>query len=300
MNLPKLKVVFIFLIIAIINGSSATHEVSEINHYKNIVNWKRPMSQEEKKNVLEMIKYSVTTVENLCEKCKKWSSYTICYPLLWKTGNADKIAYQSIRRYIHFPDVYRHLQNLAKNTAFQGYYSNAFQVNTTYHWDDLEMKTTLNADKCYRMLFHDNKFKKRIDVLKAILMMSYLIEQENNEIGKRKILYRKHEIYTDWEQDYQESKIIQINRFLSTSKEKFLNTDKYEDFGSRRMYITINIPPGIPCGMDVEKFSSYPEEREVLIPPGTLFRITKVEKNRRLSTDIVEIEMTCLAVKKVF
>ena len=59
------------------------------------------------------------------------------------------------------------------------------------------------------------------------------------------------------------------------------------------MYIIINIPPGIPCGMDVEKFSSYPEEREVLIPPGTLFRVTKVEKKIR----IVEIEMTCLAVK---
>ena len=49
----------------------------------------------------------------------------------------------------------------------------------------------------------------------------------------------------------------------------------------------------VPCGMDVEKFSSYPEEREVLIPPGTLFRVTKVEKKIR----IVEIEMTCLAVK---
>ena len=42
MNLPKLKVVFIFFIITIINGK--------------IVNWKKPMSLVEKKNVLARIR----------------------------------------------------------------------------------------------------------------------------------------------------------------------------------------------------------------------------------------------------
>ena len=179
------------------------------------------------------------------------------------------------------------LQDLAKNANFQEYYSNepgkyAYKVNSKLSYDTNEWELP-----CFGRLLLLHNLNKDALALNTILMISYLIEHENKEIGERKILYRKLNFYTDWEQDYQESQIIQINRFLSTSRDKFLNC---KNFRYRPMFITINIPTGIPCGMDVGmgKFSPF-AEREVLIPPGTSFRITKVEKKQ-----IAEIEMTCL------
>ena len=289
MNLLKLKV-FIFLnlfITTIITASTSTttHEESEINHDVNITNWKMPISPEEKKNVLEMIKHLVKVEEKFREKCRFWVWWRI------PGTTADEIAEYYIKKYTNGGEYCRMQQDLAKNANFQEYYSNepgkyAYKVNSeiSYDTDDWEMP---KMNECSRKSWNLSKDKL---ALETILMTSYLIEHENKEIDKRKILYRKHSFYADWEKDYQESKIIQINRFLSTSREKF-----HLHFKSRRMFITINIPPGTPCGMDVDKFSDY-DEREVLIPPGTSFLITKVEKKRGFLYfgEIAEIEMTCL------
>ena len=288
MNLPKLKVVFIFFIITIVNGK--------------IVNWKKPMSLVEKKNVLARIRRLDTVVTKICNKCRAIQPRALkkCGIIKIKTEENEIVEY-IIKMYTDGSNYYDQMQDLAKNSYFRDYFSNvpgknAYKGNSEINYDDWELPDDLCPPNFWLNSWgmHLDNLQDNILALQTMVVISYLIENENKEIDQRKILYRKHE-NTNWEQVYQESKIVQFNRFLSTSRSKFLTSNK---FWSRQIYITINIPPGIPCGMDVDKYSSY-EEREVLIPPGTFFRITKVEKKIRLSREIVEIELTCLAVKKV-
>ena len=289
MKLPKLKLVFIFFIITIINGK--------------IVNWKKPMSLVEKKNVLARIRRLDTVVTKICNKCRAIQPRALkkCGTINIKTEENEIVEY-IIKMYTDGSNYYDQMQDLAKNSYFQDYFSyvpgkNAYKGNSEINYDDWDLPDDIcpyPKSTSWPWGMHLDNLNDNIFALQTMVVISYLIENENKEIDQRKILYRKHE-NTNWEQVYQESKIVQFNRFLSTSRSKFLDAYK---FWSRQIYITINIPPGIPCGMDVDKYSSY-EEREVLIPPGTFFRITKVEKKIRLSREIVEIELTCLAVKKV-
>ena len=299
MNLLESKLLFIFLIITIINGK--------------IVNWKRPMSLEEKKNVLERIKRLDKVKQKICNKCYPnydpnfksniWNEFfkKKLWGICQTTTEENEIVEYFIKMYTDGSNYYDQMQDLAKNSYFQDYFSNvpgknAYKGNSEINYDDWELPDDLCPPNFWLNSWgmHLDNLQDNILALQTMVVISYLIENENKEIDQRKILYRKHE-NTNWEQLFQESKIVQFNRFLSTSRSKFLDAYK---FWSRQIYITINIPPGIPCGMDVDKYSSY-EEREVLIPPGTFFRITKVEKKIRLSREIVEIELTCLAVKKV-
>ena len=158
--------------------------------------------------------------------------------------------------------------------------------------------------------------------LYAILMMSYLIEQENMEINERQKLYRTDNFYRNWKKDFVQSKPLQINRFVSTcmpeNGKTFLTSDECElcyypdDQGiPYDMYITIDVPSDTPCGMNIRKLSDYTgyrgeskiDQREVMIPPGTWFNVTKVQKGKKRLGDrdfkkYVVIEMTCLSENK--
>ena len=143
------------------------------------------------------------------------------------------------------------------------------------------------------------------------------------EINERQKLYRRDIFYKNWKKDFVISKPFQINRFVSTcmpeNGKTFLTNDECElCFDSidgkdipDDMYITIDVPSDTPCGMNIRHLSGYKvykgkskiDQREVMIPPGTWFNVTKVQKRKkRISHKIfhkyVEIEMTCLSENK--
>ena len=127
MNLLELKLVFTFLIITIINGK--------------IVNWKKPMSLEEKKNVLERIRRLDSVLKKICNKCDP-SFYSKI-----KTEENEIVEY-IIKMYTDGSNFYDQMQDLAKNSYFQDYFSNvpgknAYKGNSEINYDDWELPDDL-------------------------------------------------------------------------------------------------------------------------------------------------------------
>lgn len=107
--------------------------------------------------------------------------------------------------------------------------------------------------------------------------------------------------YEGWEAEYTENSEIVIDRFWSTSEGKndktFLEHGKtkiekeaFNEISKVRIHINVKDKA---CGA---KLNNNEDQREVLIPPGTQFKVTSKEKNEDDGT--FDVHLDCLEKSK--
>ena len=131
----------------------------------------------------------------------------------------------------------------------------------------------------------------KVHIPKLCLLQSFLRrngrkEMEEMQYGRRErrsVLYRIQKKYPGWENDFWEGNVLTINRLTSACKPEgyktFLTPEEYEGAdGYREMEVTILVGPRVRCGVDISVMSAYKNyQREILLPAGAQFLITKVE-----------------------
>jgi hypothetical protein len=110
--------------------------------------------------------------------------------------------------------------------------------------------------------------------------------------------------YEGWEEEYTENSEITIDRFWSTSEGTFLEHGKTKNSATgepieeeafneiSKVRIHINVKDKA-CGA---KLNNNEDQREVLIPPGTQFKVTSKEKNEDDGT--FDVHLDCLEKSK--
>ena len=145
-----------------------------------------------------------------------------------------------------------------------------------------------------------------ITMPKLCLLQSFLRRQGRKERGKRTVLYRIQRLYDGWENDFRKGKILYLNRLMGTTMPEdgktFLTTAEYHDSEKYRdMEITISVERNAACGANIRAKSQYEvngdkvDQREVLLPVGSRFVVTKVEGTGKEKPDFPQykIEMSC-------
>uniref|UniRef100_A0A6B2KYG3 NAD(P)(+)--arginine ADP-ribosyltransferase n=1 Tax=Arcella intermedia TaxID=1963864 RepID=A0A6B2KYG3_9EUKA len=95
-------------------------------------------------------------------------------------------------------------------------------------------------------------------------------------------LYRgiKKNLLTEYPDKYVEGKTITWYSFTSTSASPNIATEFLSDCPEGTQFVISDVT----CGKSICEFSSYKNEKEVLLPPGTTFCITKIEKQEKQVT----------------
>merc|ERR1711976_108907 len=215
------------------------------------------------------------------------------------------------------PDI----QKTLESNEFKTFYKNCVNGN-------VNILTPRRVNKLMEMQRNAKKLKKRwtesgtlldfvialsdeLLIPKLALMQSFLLRQEKNEIdwNMESKLYRLSS--ADVAEQYKVGKVNCLDRFMSTAKPKngwtFLRDNERTDGippNLKEMQIVIKKPIGTPCGVYIphksEAHTYYKSEyeknqREVLIPAGTCFKVTQkgMRKNKNKNLKF-KIEMECL------
>jgi len=231
------------------------------------------------------------------------------------SGLIKSIAYPKIAQYTLESTKF---QEFAQKDYFLNFYANGIGKSSYKEYSNINYHDINNFPRNwaenYRQQCDDviEDLDKDLFALDLMLMIDFLDfqEGENGELNERTKLYRLQQFYSNWEKDFEVGRTVQMkNRaFISTTMPEngktFLTNDEliHDDqpiSAYHEMFLTINIPKGTECGVNLRPILANFDEtekyrldqREVLIPPGTFFKITKVEKKGKMA----EIEMTCLA-----
>jgi len=168
-----------------------------------------------------------------------------------------------------------------------------------------------------RKKFHD-ALKKDVNYILAAFLQSFLIEQEQKEadIAKQTTLYRLQADFNALTATYVKDQIVCTDRLTSTSRPENSKTfltleetrsgdghtmEKHDWELVNKVKMTITKPKDKACGVHLPKtgpyhtgFHSY--QREVLLPIGTCFKITKKDPIYKTGTnqiDYYDIRMRC-------
>jgi len=112
-------------------------------------------------------------------------------------------------------------------------------------------------------------------VEKSHFIQKYLIKQPIAPVSGEKLqVYRKLKAYDNLDKDFTQDQIIQLDTFISTSRNENVNLNA---IGSAEKF-DVEMTILTRSGRDVSKISKFPEQEEVLLPMYNHYKVTKFEK----------------------